>query len=71
MRELEGNAPKYLTDAVGSLQRLDIGRGFILLVLVPVQFPEERELAGQVADGLQIAVGQPEDATAERMSLAI
>lgn len=51
-----------MTDTVGSLQRLDIGRSFILLVLVPVQFPEERELAGQVPDGLQIAVGQPEDA---------
>lgn len=34
----------------------------ILLVLIPVQFPEERELAGQVTDGLQVAVGQPEDA---------
>ena len=62
MRKLESDAPKYLTDAVCRLEGLDIGRGFILLVLVPVQFPEERELAGQLADGLQIAVGQPEDA---------
>ena len=27
-----------------------------------MQFPKERELAGQVADGFQVAVGQPEDA---------
>ena len=77
VRELESDAPKYLTDAVRRLEGLDVGRRLILLVLIPVQFPKERELAGQVANRFQVAVGQPEDAvgsmsaTAERMSLAI
>ena len=62
MRELESDAPKYLTDAVRRLEGLDVGRRLVLLVLIPVQFPKERELAGQVANGFQVAVGQPEDA---------
>ena len=62
MRELESDAPKHLTDAVRRLEGLDVGRRLILLVLIPVQFPKERELAGQVANGFQVAVGQPEDA---------
>ena len=62
MRKLESDAPKYLTDAVCRLEGLDIGRRLVLLVLIPVQFPKERELAGKIADGFQVAVGQPEDA---------
>ena len=62
VRKLESDAPKHLTDAVRRLEGLDVGRRLILLVLIPVQFPKERELAGQVADGFQVAVGQPEDA---------
>ena len=62
MRELEGNASQHLTDAVCRLEGLDIGRCLVLLILIPVQLPKERELAGQVTDGFQVAVGQPEDA---------
>ena len=62
VRKLEGNASQHLTDAVRRLEGLDVGRRLVLLVLIPVQFPKERELAGQVANGFQVAVGQPEDA---------
>ena len=56
--KLEGDASQNLTDAVSGLKGFDIGCSLILLVLIPVQFPEKRELAGQVADGLQVTVGQ-------------
>lgn len=46
---------------VTSLLGFDIAGGLILLIQIPARVLQERELAGQVADGFQVGVGETKD----------
>ena len=61
MGQREGHCPQRLTHVIPGLLGLYIAGGLVLLVRIPFGIPQEGKLAGQVADALEVGVGQPQD----------
>ena len=61
MGQREGHSPQCLTHVFSSLLGFYIAGGLVLLVRVPLGVPQKGKLTGQVADALEIGVGQPQN----------